>query len=192
MWSSIPYDVTTGLLAGHEQEAASRRLSDLQGVFADPEAYARALAAGDPILYTVTAIAGDTGPGQLLYALGILYPGKVGDEYYMTKGHFHAWRPAAEVYIGLRGSGMMLLEDEHTGACTAVALAQDTVVYVPGHTAHRTINIGSEPLVYWGVLDSGAGHDYGAVAATNFRHVVVERDGQPVVLERATYLAMTA
>jgi glucose-6-phosphate isomerase len=32
--------------------------------------------------------------------LGVLMPGKVGAEYFMTKGHIHAWRPAAEVYLG--------------------------------------------------------------------------------------------
>ena len=55
-----------------------------------------------------------------------------------------------------------------------VTLAENTVVYVPGHTAHRTVNTGSEPLVYWGILSSEAGHDYGAVGKRNFRQVIVE------------------
>jgi glucose-6-phosphate isomerase len=118
----------------------------------------------------------------------MLMPGKVGREYFMTKGHFHAWRPAAELYIALRGRGLMLLEDERTGECRAAPLDAHSTLYVPGHTAHRTVNIGDEPLVYWGVLTSAAGHDYGAVAERNFRLVVVEQNGQPAVLERAEYL----
>jgi hypothetical protein len=39
------------------------------------------------------------------------------------------------------------------------------------------------------VLSSAAGHDYGAVAARNFRLVVVEKAGAPVVMERADFLA---
>ena len=184
---SLPYTVADGKIAGHSP--VERHLRDVCSAFADQPAANALLASGDPLLYYVTLIDEHNGAGDLHYALGVLMPGKIGAEYFMTKGHFHAWRPAAEVYIGLRGQGMMLLEHETTGECTAVTLAADTVVYVPGHTAHRTINTGSEPLVYWGILSSDAGHDYGAVGNRNFRQVIVEVDGQPVVMERAGFLA---
>jgi glucose-6-phosphate isomerase len=183
---SLPYTVADGKIAGYNPTA--RHLRDVAAAFADQAAAAN-LAANNPLLYYVTLIDDHNGPGQLHYGLGVLMPGKVGAEYYMTKGHLHAWRPAAEVYIGLAGQGMMLLEDEESGDCTAVPLAANTVVYVPGHTAHRTVNTGDEPLVYWGVLASDAGHDYGAVGERNFRQVVVAVDGQPVVMERAEFLA---
>ena len=144
------------------------------------------------MLYATSGIETASGDGQLHYVIGVIQPGKVGDEYYMTKGHLHAWRPAAEVYIGLTGEGMMLLQDEETGESVALPLTAERVVYVPGHTAHRTINTGSEPLVYWGVLSSAAGHDYGSVADRNFNLVVVEVGGKPEVLERAVYLQRLA
>lgn len=186
MFGSIRFDPSSGEIAGHG--AVVRHLSDLRGAFCDTEAYAQLLAHSDPLLYRVTNIEDHVGEGDLHYGLGILMPGKVGDEYFMTKGHFHAWRPAAELYIGLRGRGMMVLENERTGEVDAVALEANRTVYVPGHTAHRTINIGHEPLVYWGVLSSAAGHDYGSVARRNFRLVVVEADGKPRVMERQEYL----
>jgi len=186
MWRSCPYDLKTGLIAGHVP--TSRHLSDLPTAFADAAAYRRMLDGGDPLLYQVTQVEENNGPGQLHYGLGVLHPGKVGDEYFMTKGHLHAWRPAAEVYVGLAGRGVMLLEDERSGESALVALEQNTVVYVPGYTAHRTINTGNEPLVYWGILGSEAGHDYGTVGARNFRQVVVEIDGSPVMMERTEYL----
>jgi len=161
-----------------------RRLSDLRGSFRDSAAYEAALATGDPLLYAVTAVEPSSGDGQMHYGLGILYPGKVGDEYYLTKGHYHSHRAAAEVYIGLKGEGLMLLEDEATGESRMVPLRKDSVVYVPGHTAHRTVNTGAEPLVYLGIYPSNAGHDYGAIAQTNFRRVIVERDGLPVLESR--------
>lgn len=184
---ALPYTIADGKIAGYTPVA--RHLRDVYTAFADRQAAAALLAAGDPLLYYVTLIDEQNGPGQLHYALGMLMPGKVGAEYFMTKGHFHAWRPAAEVYIGLRGQGMMLLEHEETGACDAVPLAAETVVYVPGHTAHRTVNTGDEPLVYWGILSCDAGHDYGAVGERNFRQVIVAVDGRPVVMERAELLA---
>ena len=184
---SLSYITESGAIAG--RAPLERHLSDLVSAFADQSAARALLDAGNPLLYRVTQVEENSGPGQLHYGLGVLMPGKVGAEYFMTKGHLHAWRPAAEVYVGLRGQGLMLLEHEETGACTAVTLAADTVVYVPGHTAHRTINTGDTPLVYWGILSSDAGHDYGAVGTRNFRQVVVAKNGQPVVMERAEFLA---
>ncbi len=184
---SLPFDVTSGAIAGYAQ--TERRLSDLPASFADQKALAGLLDAGNPLLYRVSLIEEHNGPGQLHYGMGVLMPGQVGREYFMTKGHFHAWRPAAEVYIGLAGQGLMLLEHEESGECHAIPLSANTVVYVPGHTAHRTVNTGNEPLVYWGVLSSDAGHDYGAVGKRNFRQVVVAQEGKPLVMERADFLA---
>lgn len=164
-----------------------RKLSDLRGCFADTAAYEAALSTGDPLLYEVTAVEPASGDGQLHYGLGILYPGKIGREYFLTKGHYHSHRPAAEVYVGLRGSGVMLLEDESSGESRMVPLRANTVVYVPGHTAHRTANTGSEPLVYLGIYPSNAGHDYGAIADKNFRMVIVEENGLPAMIERSTF-----
>ena len=161
-----------------------RHLADLRGSFADAAAYEAALARGNPLLYEVSAVEPANGDGQLHYGLGILYPGRIGDEYYLTKGHYHTHRPAAEIYLGLKGEGAMVLEDEATGETRLVPLRAQSVVYVPGHTAHRTVNTGAEPLVYIGVYPSNAGHDYGAIAKRNFRKVVVEREGKPVLIDR--------
>ena len=107
----------------------------------------------------------------------------------MTKGHYHAWRPAAEVYIGLSGEGMMLLEDETTWASRLLPFTPNSVIYVPGHTAHRTINTGQVPLAYLGIYPAEAGHDYGAIAQRNFKKVVVAVDGSPTLMDRETFLA---
>jgi glucose-6-phosphate isomerase len=187
LWSSLRFGAGNADLEGQAKQA--RRLSALHGCFIDEAAFAAAVAAGDPELYYTAGVEDVHGDGQLHYVIGLIHPGKVGNEYYMTKGHSHAWRPAAEVYIGLRGEGLMLLEDERTGESVALPLGAERVVYVPGHTAHRTVNTGNEPLVYWGVLSSEAGHDYGAMAQRNFALVVVEVNGQPKVLKRTEYLS---
>lgn len=175
-------DLDTGRVPGRPR--VERRLSDLRGLFLDAPAYEAALALDDPLVYTVTSVEPATGDGQLHYGLGLLMPGKISGEYYFTKGHLHAHRPAAEVYLGLRGEGAMLLEDESTGECRLVPLRASSAVYVPGHTAHRTINTGRVPLVYLGIYPSDAGHDYDAIARRNFSQAVVERDGRPVAVSR--------
>lgn len=177
------YDPATGEIAG--AQPAERRLADLRGCFADADAYAAALARGNPLLYRVASVEPAGGEGDLHYGIGCLMPGRIGDEYFLTKGHLHAWRPAAEFYFGLSGEGVMLLEDEVTGESRIVPLRPHHAVYVLGRTAHRTINTGTTPLTYLGVYPARAGHDYGAIAQRNFRCVVVERDGRPALLPRA-------
>ncbi len=166
-----------------------RYLSDMRGCFFDQGAYFAALQTGDPLLYTISTVQPANGAGDLHFGVGRVMPGRIGAEYYMTKGHLHAWREAAEVYIGLAGEGVMLLEDEASGESTIVPLRLEQVTYVPGHTAHRTINFGTEPLVYLAIYPAKAGHDYDAVAEQNFRKVMVQRDGRPCLLDRANVLS---
>lgn len=182
----LPYDLNDASIPNYP--ATQNWLSQLGNSFADPTAYQKCLQQGDMLIYQVTNVETANGEGQLHYGLGMLRPGRVGDEYYLTKGHIHAWVQAAEVYICLRGNGMMLLENIQTGECQAVALSPQQVVYVPGYTAHRTVNVGDDPLIYWGVLSSQAGHDYQYVQENNFKQVVIYQQGYPVVMRRDDYL----
>ncbi len=176
------FDPAAGTIPG--SAAVHRRLSDLRGCFADAEVYERALAVDNPLVYSVSAVEPAAGDGDLHYGIGLIMPGRVGMEYFMTKGHLHARREAAEFYIGLQGEGVMLLEDEATGESCMLPLRPNQAVYVPGKTAHRTMNTGTGTLTYLGVYPANAGHDYDAIARRNFRCLVVDRDGQPVMVER--------
>jgi glucose-6-phosphate isomerase, archaeal len=177
------YDPDTGSLTGSKVQR--RFLSDLKGIFADSSAYDATLAAANPLVYEVSGIEPAVGPGDLHFGIGVLHPGKVGEEYYMTKGHYHTRREAAELYVGFRGKGCMLLEDESTGESRIVKLGEGKIVYVPGYTAHRTINTGTEPLVYIGIYPADAGHDYASIAINNFRQMVCCRNGQAVMVSRS-------
>jgi glucose-6-phosphate isomerase len=107
----------------------------------------------------------------------------------MTRGHLHTWRAAAEVYYGLSGEGLMLLEGENGAEPTWTPLRPSSVTYVPGHTAHRTVNVGDTPPTYLAVYPAEAGHDYFVSPETNFQLVVVESGGQPQVLNRSALAA---
>jgi glucose-6-phosphate isomerase len=169
-------------------QPSQRWLSQLKASYSDQAAYARQAAAGDTLIYQVSNVEAAEGDGQLHYGLGVLMPGRVGDEYYLTRGHIHAWRPAAEVYVCLSGQGMMLLEDAASGASSAIEMSPQQVIYVPGNTSHRTINTGDTPLGYWGVLSRQAGHDDSYVEEHGFRDVVVAVECRPVVMPREQYL----
>lgn len=180
------FDPRAGAIEG--VEPTRRHLSDLRDAFADREAVERLLRSDDPVVYTVSSVQAGAGEGALHYGIACITPGQVNGEYYLTKGHIHSWRQAAEVYLGLSGRGKMILQAESSPTAVVVDLLPHSVVYVPGATAHRTVNTGTDPLVYIGVYPALAGHDY--VSPTeSFSKVVVERNGTAAVLERTAFLA---
>ncbi|MBE7559435.1 cupin domain-containing protein [bacterium] len=175
-------DFSSGALS-EVGEVLLRRVSDLVLLFGD-KAAAEVLAEGDnPVVYQVF-LPPEREPGRpeaLLYATTVIYPGKVGDEYFMTKGHFHVEGECPEVYLGTAGRGMLLLMDRH-GRAEAVPMQAGTVVYVPPETAHRTVNVGDAPFVFFAVWPEKAGHDYQSIAAHGFSHRILEEHGRPVMV----------
>jgi len=166
-----------------------RTLSQVGSSFADAAALREALSRGDPLLYTVSTCGWGAGSADLHCGLGILYPGRVGDEYFMTRGHMHARKEAPEMYVGIRGRGVMLMQQGDGTGAQAVEMSGACLVYVPGGTAHRTVNTGDEPLVYLGIYAADAGHDYESVRLHDFTSVVLRRGAGPVVVPRSEYLS---
>lgn len=138
---------------------------------------------GDPLLYEFYGLdLPEDDSGVLQFGTTILYPGKVGEEYFMTKGHFHTILDTSEIYYGLSGRGMMLMETPE-GQVDWKEIGPGEALYVPGRWAHRSINTGTEPLVMFFVYRGDAGHDYGTIEEKGYRKLVVERDGRPAVID---------
>lgn len=159
-----------------------RRLSSMPGQYYDQAAYSAMLAQDDVILYEVYEIVRPEVAGELMTGLSIVHPGKVGDEYFMTKGHFHAVLETAEIYYCLRGQGYMLMETPQ-GEWALEELLPGNVLYIPPYWSHRSINTGEEKLVTFFAYPGHAGHDYATIERFGFRKRVVERDGKPVVID---------
>ena len=87
-----------------------RTLTSMKGQYHDISAYEAMLAEGDALLYEVYELARPHESGEVLHGISIVHPGKVGDEYYMTKGHFHTVLETAEIYVCLAGQGVMVME----------------------------------------------------------------------------------
>jgi glucose-6-phosphate isomerase len=165
-----------------------RRLSNMRGQFLDSDAYQRMLEEDDRLLYEVYEIRRPEVPGELLHGISIVHPGKVGDEYYMTKGHFHNVLDTAEVYYCLRGQGFMVMENPQ-GEWSVEPLRPQSVLYVPPCWAHRTVNTGAEEdLVTFFVYPGDAGHDYGSIEKQGYRKLVVEKDGAPAIVDNPRWL----
>ncbi|MGB5932464.1 MAG: glucose-6-phosphate isomerase family protein [Anaerolineae bacterium] len=158
-----------------------RHLSDMRGMYLDEAATEEAIEGGDPLLYEVYQYDVPFETGQLLVVTSIIQPGKLGDEYYMTKGHFHEKEDRAEVYLGLGGQGHLLLETRD-GEFKALPVEPGTVTYIPPYWAHRMVNTGQEELVFFGVFPADAGHNYDEIEKRGFAKVVVDRDGEPTLV----------
>ncbi len=183
--SDAPF--TTRIRFGGVQPAAydnhiCRRLSSLRGQFLDAAACEARLAEEDPLLYEVYEFRRPELPGELLSGISIVHPGKIGQEYFMTKGHFHQVLETAEVYYCLSGQGLMVMETPE-GETSVAALVPGALLYVPPRWAHRSVNTSpDEDLVTFFVYPAHAGHDYGTIETQGFRVCVVDRGQGPEVI----------
>ena len=176
---SLRLDGATGI--SPYKVKAERRLSDLSGHFKDKMLVQEMLSRGEnPVIYEVYELPQPPLSGMLNVGSTIIYPGRIGDEYYFTKGHFHKKESMTEVYIGLEGEGVILMQDRR-GRITSLEIGPKVMVYIPPNTAHRSVNTGSDRLVFFAAYPSDAGHDYESIERTGFAKVVVERNGKPVV-----------
>lgn len=164
-----------------------RRLSALRGQFLDQEAYNTMLSTGDQLMYEVYEIKRPEVEGELLMGISIVHPGKVGREFFMTKGHFHTVIDTAEVYYCLKGEGYMVMETPE-GETSVEPLSPGKVVYVPPRWAHRSVCTSrQDDLVTFFVYPGNAGHDYGTIEQLGFRKLVVEGENGPVIIDNPRY-----
>lgn len=179
-------DFATGALSkpGYVIE---RKLGDMAGMYADRAAASRILAEeGDRLIYEVQGVALPAEEGQIPHCTTRITPGRIGDEYHMTKGHYHARREQGEVYFGLSGRGWLVMQMEN-GETNVQEMVAGSAAYVPPFWAHRTVNIGDEDFVFFSVWEARAGHDYGTIERAGFRKLVVMRDGQPAAVDSPRY-----
>lgn len=177
---SIDFDFKTGL--SKSAVTTKRYLSQMKGMFLDDEAQKQILKEKDPLVYEFYELGCPERKGDLSFGTSIIYPGKVGNEYYMTKGHFHTILDTAEVYWCLSGEGYMIMENPK-GDTIEMPMKPGVAVYVPRSYAHRTVNTGSENLVVFWTFQADAGHDYGTIETKGYHKLVLEKEGNPVIVD---------
>ena len=154
-----------------------RYLSNMTGQYQDEEAYDRMLTEEDTLLYEVYEIKRPELAGEILHGVSIIHPGMVGNEYFMTKGHFHTVLETAEIYHTLKGHGYMVMETPE-GDWAVEKLIPGSVLYVPPRWAHRSVNTdSSEDLVMLFAYPGNAGHNYATIETQGFRKIIVKVNG---------------
>jgi glucose-6-phosphate isomerase, archaeal len=153
----------------------------MHGYYADEPALQRLIdTQNDPVHYETFEVAVPEEYGQLKFCISKLYPGVVGQECFMTKGHYHSVIETGEIYLCLRGTGLMLMKTSE-GGCASEEFRPGRMVYVPPYWAHRSINAGDEPLVLLCIYPGDAGHNYGNIKTDGFPKRVFRREGRIVI-----------
>jgi len=170
-------DVKSGSLKGGTGRY-EKRLSDLAGIYGDEEAF-RALisASGDPVVYAVEDLRPSADAGDVIFGVTRMAPGKVGEEFFVTRGHIHAVANRPEIYYGESGAGLMLLESPE-GEIRIIEVAPRSVCYVPPYWIHRSVNVGGDDLVMTFAYPADSGQDYDIIARSGGMRQRIVDDGR--------------
>jgi len=158
-----------------------RCASTMRGYYKDAAALETIIAQGDPIHYETFETSIPEEYGHLIYGLSTLYPGVVGQECFMTKGHYHTIIETGEIYLCLEGEGFMLMKTRD-GQVKAEPMRRGSLVYVPPYWAHRSVNTGSTKLTTLFVYPADAGHNYGDIQTEGFIKRIYKRK-EGIVIE---------
>lgn len=141
-----------------------RYLQDMAGMY-------ETAGTGNPLIYEYYELGAPEDPGDIGFGTTILYAGHINDQFFMTKGHFHLDVNTAEVYLGIKGQGLLQIENE-AGDTKLLPVEPGKAAYSPKGYAHRLINTGEETLVAFFAYRADAGHDYKTIYEKGFRELV--------------------
>lgn len=144
------------------------KLVHMKSYFKDRSAILKRLQK-NPTIYEVYEVAHE----GLSYAQTTLHAGRIGKEFFMTRGHVHI-SGDPEIYYVISGKGILLIENE---TCNHMLLRRGCIAYVPKDMRHRMVNVGRYPFIFVAFYPTGIGHDYRHVEAHGFTKQVVEKRG---------------
>jgi len=161
---------------------SEKKLGQLTGIFHDQQAWQQL----DPetVVYRVwwwEPVPSGT-EGGLFWGITEIQPGRVGREYFMTRGHWHIIRNRAEIYGTVKGTGKLVLMDR-AGRTWLEDMTPGSLHYVAGEVAHRIVNTGDVPIRVTACWPSDAGHDYEVADGRGFGARVIEERGAPVLVD---------
>ncbi|MCQ9209668.1 glucose-6-phosphate isomerase family protein [Granulicatella seriolae] len=181
MENKICYNGNVATLEGKNVIKKETKLFSLQNIFQDQVALEQM--DPDQVVYEVEMH--DNGlkegeKGGLFFGISHIHPGKVGNEYFMTRGHIHLVEDTGEYYWGLEGEGLLILTFPD-GKTYVEEVRPNSLHYIPGKVAHRLVNTGQERLSVGACWLTESGHNYNKKGL--FKVSVVEEVNQFKVLD---------
>jgi glucose-6-phosphate isomerase, archaeal len=179
-----------GFQATANMKYAQRRLSEMQEYFSDREAIKSILVGSNPLIYEYWEMEYAGVGNGVSFGMTRIQPGQIGNEYYLTKGHFHADGLGDEMHHTLGGQGIALLLDREENT-TYMEMQPGRMCYYPGHLAHRTINTGLDPLIFVGIWPPHIVHDYETLKRSGFPRLVVPGQTGPELINNPRFSSLT-
>lgn len=125
----------------------------------------------------------------------IIVPGKLGEEFTKTFGHYHPPNAPVETYEVVEGAGVLQLQKGMPGQVEEVILVRakpGDQIKIPEEYGHSWSNVGSTPLVL--LDDWRVGHtpaDYELLEKVHgMAYYIVEQDGQPTPVLNPNYKSL--
>ena len=172
----LDVDVARGRMTGGDGRYA-KRIGDLAGLYADDGAYEKLAAERrDDVAYEVTSFTPGGRVSDMILGVTRMEPGRVGREYFLTRGHIHANGDRPELYYGQAGHGLMQMESPE-GDVRLVEIGPQTICYVPPYWIHRSVNLGDADLVMTFAYPADSGQDYGIIERAGGLRVRIVDDG---------------
>ena len=186
----LPEGVTIDPLTGAVSPSTgtyTKRLSEFRGIYQDDAALDALIGEkGDLVTYEVTEYRAEG--SDIFFGTTTMMPGRVGDEYFMTRGHYHARRDRGEIYYTQSGQGILLLQSRD-GETREVAMKPGVCAFIPPDWAHRSVNTGDTPLVFVWCCSQDAGHDYAEIVTKGMRQLVVAKQDMATCIPNPRFQA---
>ena len=169
------------ILSGEGVKTSTKTLDDIKDIFLDKAALSQKDL--NSIAYHVASYEPmEQGtPGGIYMGITYLEAGKVGNEFFMTRGHFHNNDKSVEYYWGVKGHGALILMDKDRNVWVE-EICPGSLHFIPAGIAHRVANIGSDQLVFAASWPADAGHDYQTIAKEGFAARLFDIDGKPTLV----------
>ena len=166
-----------------------KELFALKEVLKDPEKSTL-----DPVYWVFYELTSDSWANST-----IISPGKLGEEYPKTFGHYHPEDAPDEIYHVLSGKGILQLQKKHIENGALVPEIVDEVylisakegeeIIIKKEFGHSWSNVGKLPLMQFD--DWRLGHtpdDYEPIKKTHgMAYYLIEEDGKPKALKNPNY-----
>lgn len=167
------------LINGQVQEPSSKRtLDEMRDVLQNPEAI------GPDVIYTVYRDVPDEGKPEGMRAdVTVISPGKLGQEYHKTYGHYHQGE-GVETYKLLSGEGVILIQKpdfnlENIEAVRLVKLPPNQLIDIPSGWGHVLVNTGSSELITVNYLSPETENIYSTYEKKHgAAYYIIENDGK--------------
>ena len=178
-------DWATGVVQGPEIQSSRKTIGQLQNLFLD-RATAKKLPT-DLLVYTVQwwSPVPEGTEGGLFWGNTAVEPGQVGQEYFMTHGHFHARADRTEFYSTIEGTGALILMNDQRKTWVE-EMSPGSLHHIPPRTAHRVANTGATPLRFVACWPSDAGYDYDVIRTRGFSARLFSINGSPTLVDEAS------